>query len=373
MKFSVNKTDFFVALQKVIGVIPTKTTIPILGNILLRLEDETLFVSGTDLEISIKTSCTVYDTEEGAVAVPGRKLFEIIRELPEIPITLAVDDSNNITLSTDKGMYRFVGETDDQFPQIGVEDAETSFSIVAEKYMRMIDKTAFAVSTDELRTTLMGVLMEIVSSELRMIATDGHRLAKICDKSFHGSDQMASVILPTKALHLVAKNFEPDAMLNISIGDSHVTLADANTTIYSKVIEGQFPNYERVIPIDNDIEMVVNRELLISSVKRVSIFSSAFSQQVKFNISPSSLVIQSEDIDVGGEAQESIPVDYSGDAINIGYNAQYIQDVLRHLDTEEVIFKLRDGGSAAIVRPSEQVEDEDLMMLIMPIKLNDTV
>lgn len=373
MKFSVNKADFFQSLQKVIGVIPQKTTIPILSNVLLKLEDDTLSISGTDLEISITTKCSVFDAEDGGITVQGKRFFDIVRELPDVPITIMTDENSVLTLSTDKGTYKLVGEIEDEYPQIGVEEADATFSIALHKFCRMVDKTSFAVSNDELRTTLMGVLMQLTPTELRMAATDGHRFAKICDLTYKGNEDSTSVILPTKALQLVTKNIDESENLEIGVGENHVTFNSGNTRIFSKVIEGQFPNYDRVIPIDNDLKMFANRELMMSTVKRIAIFSSIYTHQIKFSISPSSLVIQAEDAEMGGEAQESIPVDYSGEPLQVGYNGAYIGDILRHLDSEDVVFHLKDSGSAAIIKPAVQEEDEDLMMLIMPIRISDTV
>lgn len=386
MKFSVNQADFFNSLQKIIGVIPAKTTIPILGNLLLRLESNSLEISATDLEISLRTSCPVKNGVDGALTVPARKFYELIRELPELPLVLEVDDQYHLKIETEKGLYKLIAESEDEFPEIAVEEADFEFFISSAKLERMIDKTSFAVSTDELRSTLMGVYMQVFANELRMVATDGHRLAKFVDKTFTGKDDVAPVILPIKALQLVLRNLpggkadagrqagrEEDERVKVSIGENHITFTCGQTKIYSKLIEGQFPNYERVIPIDNDLKMFVNKDLLAAAVKRVSIFANQFNHLIKFSISPSSLVIQAEDVEVGGEAQESLPVDYTGDALEIGYNAAYLLDILRHIDGSDVVFNLKDPGSAALISASEQSSEEDVIMLLMPIRLNDTL
>ncbi len=373
MKFTANKEEFFNSLQKVIGVLPAKTTIPILSNILLRLEDGKLNISGTDLEISITTTCEVSGAEDGALSVPGKRFFEIVRELPDLPLSIETDATNHLTLSNEKGLYKFMGENEEEYPHIAVEEAEVEFTLPAEKFNRMVDKTIYAVSTDELRTTLMGVYLQVFPNELRMVATDGHRLAKISDQSFSGNEATISAILPTKALHLVTRNLAPDEEVTISMGENHIVFSFASTKIYSKLIEGKFPNYDRVIPIDNQINMYINRDLLISTLKRVSIFSSPYTHQIILSLSPSSMVVQAEDVEMGGEAQESLALDYSGPEMDIGYNAAYLLDILRHVDTEEVLFELKDPGSAAIIKPSEQQEKEDLMMLLMPIRLNDQI
>lgn len=373
MKFSVNKADLFDSLQKIIGVIPTKTTIQILSNLLLSIEDEKLQLSATDLEISMNTTCNVTDGENGALTIPARKFFEIIRELPDLPITIEADDRNHIKVTTEKGVYKLIGESEEEFPQIAVEEADLEFYIASDKINRMIEKTIFAVSADELRTTLMGVYLQVFANELRMVATDGHRLAKIIDKAFTGNDKNTAVILPTKALQLVQRNIEEDERVKISIGENHITFSCGDTKIYSKLIEGQFPNYDRVIPLDNELKMYVNKDLLASAVRRVAIFANQYTHQVKFLLSSSSLLIQAEDIEIGGEAQESIPVDYTGESFDIGYNAAYMLDILRHLEVEEVVFNLKDPTSAVIIQPGEQKKDEDILMLLMPIRLNDSI
>lgn len=373
MKFSVNKTDFLESLQKVIGVLPAKTTIPVLSNLLLSLEDNELLITGTDLEISVCTMCAVSGEQNGALSIPGKRFFEIIRELPELPITIESDDNFQLTVSNDKGVYKFNGESEEEFPQIAVEDADREIVVDAEKILRMIDKTIFAVSSDELRTTLLGVYFQILPNELRMVATDGHRLSKIVNFDFKGEEDAASAILPTKALQLVSRSLAPKGRVKIALGENHVTFTFDGTTIFTKVIEGKFPNYDRVIPIDNQLQMFVNRDLLSAAVKRVAIFSSQQTHQIKLTISPSSLIVQAEDSDIGGEAKESIPVDYSGEQLDIGYNAAYLLDILRHVDSEDVLFNLKDAGSAAIIKASEQEKNEDLMMLLMPIRLNDAL
>ncbi|MDQ7051732.1 MAG: DNA polymerase III subunit beta [candidate division KSB1 bacterium] len=373
MKFNANKESFAQSLQKVVGALPAKTTIPVLNNILLRIEGDKAFFTGTDLEISITTSCPVEVLEEGTIAVPGRRFFDIIRELPDLPISLESDPMNHLQLKNDKGVYKFIGESEDEFPHIEVEEADFEFVLPAETFNRMVEKTIYAVSTDELRVTLTGVYLQILPNELRMVATDGHRLAKISYKRFQGGESTISVILPTKALNLVTKNISPETDLKALISENHVIFTFDETKIYSKVINGQYPNYERVIPIDNNIEMHVNREMLMAAVRRVSIFSNPYTHQIRFSISPSSLVVQAEDVEMGGEAQEAIPADYSGEPMEIGYNAAYILDILRHIDSENVVFRLKNPETAAIIEPSEQQENEDLMKLLMPIRLNDAV
>ncbi|MCH6558850.1 DNA polymerase III subunit beta [candidate division KSB1 bacterium] len=370
MKFKVNKKTFYQAIQNIIGVVPIKTTIPILGSILVDLQGNELNLTGTDLEVSISTRIEVQGESDGAVAVPAKILFEIVRELPEIPMEFVCDEDYKIVLNTEKGFYKLSGESKDDFPKISVEQSQGSFSIDSEKLDGMINKTIFAVSTDELRTTLMGVYLKIMPDELRMVATDGHRLVKIIDKNF-SSDLEQEAIIPTKALNLLSKNLNGTKEIKINLSEDHIIFELDKTIIFSKGIDGQFPNYERVIPADNDKELTINREQLSSSVRRVAIFSNSITHQIRFSMTKGNVKIKSEDIEFGGEAEETIDADYNYDDLDVGYNANYLLDILRHLDTDEIILKVKDQISAGIIYPINQKENEDILMLLMPIRLNE--
>jgi DNA polymerase-3 subunit beta len=208
MHFIVNKTVFLNALQKVIGVIPSKTSIPILSNILIELNETILKITGTDLEISISTEITVQPVESGALTIPAKLIVDIVRELPDIPIEINSDEKDNLTLKTEKGVYRLSGENRDEFPNIIVDENEGEVVVNSKQLSRMINKTIFAVTTDELRTTLMGVYFQIFEHELRLVATDGHRLSKIINQNFQSPGFEKSIIVPTKSLSLLLKNFE---------------------------------------------------------------------------------------------------------------------------------------------------------------------
>ena len=371
MEFKLNKKEFYQAIQSIVGVVPTKTTIPILSHLLLDVTDSELTLTGTDLEVSISTRIPVQAERGGAVAVPGKILFEIVRELPEIPIEFSCDEEFKVVLHTEKGFYRLSGQPKEEFPKIAVEESKCAFSLDTDRLVNMINKTIFAVSTDELRTTLTGVYLKASENEVRMVSTDGHRLSKIIDKSFNSPGVEGQSIIPTKALNLVLKNCQNTDTVNIKLTDDHIVFEMDNTVIYSKGIEGQFPNYERVIPVDNDKRMVVNRDLLSASVRRVAIFSNTITNQIRMSLSANKVDIQSEDIEFGGEARETVESEYRGPDLEIGYNANYLLDILRHVDTDEVIFELKDPTSAALIYPSVQNEDEDLLMLLMPIRLNE--
>ena len=382
MKFIVNKAELFQCLQRIIGVIPVKTTIPVLTNILFELDGERLRLTGTDLEVSIVTYLNVIGEQNGTAAFPAKRLFDIVRELPDLPITLESNQGNRLQMITEKGQYKIAGEASDEYPHIASESFVSQITYPVAKFMRKIEKCLFAVSTDELRTTLMGILLELRPSELRMVATDGHRLAKISDLNFSSAEVDGSLkttvqgnvlqaIIPPKALNLLMRNADQTEQVEIALSENHITFRLGATTIYSKLINGQFPNYERVIPTDNELSMVADRDTLAAAVRRAAIFANQITHQIRVSMEAGKITISAEDVEVGGEARETLGVQYDGDKMEIGYNAQYVMEILRHIDSDEVLFKLKDAGSAATIEPMQQEEGEKHMMLLMPIRLNE--
>ena len=372
MNFTVSQKEFFDALQKVIGVVPPKTTISILTCILLDLRSGKLSLTGTDLEISITTTLDVNSSEEGSVAIPAKILVEIVRELPDVPLNIFSDADNKVTIKTEKGEYKLSTQPKEDFPQISVEEGELSFQMDSGLLGRMAEQTMFAVSADELRPALTGINMELLPGEIRFVATDGHRLAKITvSNGMIADDVRRNLIIPTKTLHLLLRNFEDDATVGLQIGEDHIVFTLDRAVVYSKLISGTYPNYERVLPKDNELRLQINRELLISSLRRVSIFSSSLTHQVRLMVAAEEVTVRSEDIEFGAEAKEVIPASFNGEWLQIGYNSNYLMDVLRHLDGEEVVFELKDAASAAILKPVERREGEELLMLLMPIRINE--
>lgn len=373
MNFTVSKKDFFESLQKVIGVVPQKTTISILTCILFDLRDGKLFLTGTDLEISITTSLDVSSTEEGSAAVPAKILVEIVRELPDVPLTILSDTDNRVTIRTEKGEYKISTQPREDFPKISVEEGELVFQMDAALLSRMAEQTMFAVSADELRPALTGINVELMPGEIRFVATDGHRLSKVTAANALLTDEVRrNLIVPTKTLHLLLRNIgQNDEKVGLQIGEDHIVFTLERAVVYSKLINGTYPNYERVLPKDNDKIMQINRDLLVATLRRVSIFSSSLTHQVRMMISPEEVTIRSEDIEFGAEAREVIPASFNGEWLQIGYNSNYLMDVLRHLEGEEILFELKDATSAAILKPVENKAQEEVVMLLMPIRINE--
>ena len=372
MNFTISKSVLYDALQKVVGVVPQKTTISILTCILLELEDNKLRLTGTDLEISVTLSLDVDGSGNGAVAIPAKLFSEIVRELPDVPLSFATEAGDKVILSTEKGEYKIAAQPKEDFPKISVEQSDLEFDLEGELLSRLTNKTIFAVSNDELRPALTGILMELLPHEIRFVGTDGHRLSRIASSKFSAPDETQhNLIVPTKALNLMLKSLNEEETVSIKIGEDHIVFSLENSIIYSKLINGTYPNYERVIPDDNDRKLIVERELLISTLRRVSIFSSSLTHQVRLVLSPSEMTIHSEDIEFGAEAKETIPASFNGNWLQIGYNSNYLIDILRHLDSDQLVFELKDSVSAAVIYPPEQEPDEILTMLLMPIRINE--
>ena len=370
MNFTVSRNDLYKALQKIINVIPSKSTIEILYNVLLTAEDSKLKIIATDLEITQIAWCECNITETGAIALPGKLLSDILREMPDTNLDFSVDTNLKIDIKSNFGEYKLSGQNKNDFPNIPVIEQEQNILIKNKNFKRMIEKTIFACSTDNLRPALTGVYCQIFNDQIRMVSTDGHRLVKVINTEFKSPDFQRDVIIPTRALNFVARNLEDDGEQKITLGQNHVLFTFENTMIYTRIIGEPYPDYDRVIPVDNSKELLIDREALISSIKRVSLFSNPLSSQIRINLSENKLNLYAQDVDFGGEAQETVDCQYSSPDIELAYNAHYLLDIMRHIDTEKVKILIENPDGAGLVYPSDQNKNEELLMLIMPVRLS---
>ena len=368
MKFNASSSDLVKALSAVSGAVPNKATLPILETILFESEDGKLRLTATDLEISIIEYMSADIEEDGAVAIPARRLIETLRQLPDIPVSFEVDDNFNIKFRTDKGTYKLVGEDPDEFPEVPNLNEGQKLETTKDDILKAIDKTLFAVSDDDLRPAMMGVLFEIGPDESKFVATDGHRLVKFI-KSDLTADQEMKFIVPEKALNLVQKALHAEEC-DMTVTEDHVRFKSGNTIVITRLINEQYPNYESVIPRDNDKLMRIDKEQMLATVKRVSIFSSSTTRQIRLQLHKDKITIRAEDIDMSSEAKETISCEYENDEIEIGFNAKYLADVLGNVDDEEIHFEFSTPNRAGIVKPSEEDENEQMLMLVMPVMLN---
>lgn len=383
MRFTVSSNDLLKALTAVAGVVPSKATLPILECMLFEAEEDALRLSATDLEISIVEQLPIQlelqNGKEGArrVAVPARRLLETLRALPDLPVTFSADASFNVTLTTEQGHYKMVGFDGADYPALPELDEAHSLTVDAALLRRAIQKTAFAVSKDTLRPAMMGIFFQVLPEEGRVVATDGHRLVRLRLQELI-SRKPLEFIVPEKATTLVARlAAQLDGTCTIRVDERHVAfeIVDARqqmrpVRIISRLIDEVYPNYEAVIPVENDRRLVVDRDAFLSAVKRVGLYASSTTNQVRLTLKADHVEIAAEDIERASEAYERVPCAYDGEPMVIGFNAGYLTEVLGNVDSDEVVLEFSSPNRAGVVMPHDQTEGEDLLMLIMPVMLN---
>ncbi len=376
MRFNVSSNELLKALTAVAGVVPSKATLPILECILFEAEEGALRLSATDLEISIVERLPIQlelqNGKEGArrVAVPARRLLETLRALPDLPVQFSADTSFNVTLTTDQGHYKMVGFDGADYPALPELDEAHSLRVDAALLRRAIQKTAFAVSKDTLRPAMMGIFFQVLPEEGRVVSTDGHRLVRLRLRELI-SETPLEFIVPEKATTLVAKlAAQLDGTCTIRVDERHVAFEMGPVRIISRLIDEVYPNYEAVIPVENDRRLVVDRDAFLSAVKRVGLYASSTTNQVRLTLEPDHVEIAAEDIERASEAYERVPCAYDGEPMVIGFNAGYLTEVLGNVDSDEVVLEFSSPNRAGVVMPQEQAEGEDLLMLIMPVMLN---
>jgi len=368
MKFSIPCVELKRCLQHITGVIPSKTTLPALNQILLQAKNGTLTITATDLEISIKITVQASVETEGSITITGRLLYDFVREIPDAPLQFSVEDKS-IHIQYPRGKYTFFGQDPLEYPQLPEIEKKQSLTINKRALFRHLDKVIFAVAVEELRPALTGVLFQIRQKEYRLVSTDGHRLVKIINTNFSAPEDIPDVIIPVKALNLLLKVFgDGEGEINLSFAQRYVLFESENAAISATLIEGKFPEYERVIPTNEHKQLIINREQFNSSLRAASVVAHHINQQIKLSIQSDKVNIFAQDMDLG-EGVETVEAEYTGDPIEIGFSASYLLAILNHIDTEHVKLRFDTPVSAALVFPMVQREGEDILMLVMPIKL----
>ena len=373
MKFTASSAELLKALTVVSGAVPSKSTLPILECILFEQSGDTLRLSATDLEISIVQQLAVHFDADQAdrpdrVAVPAKRLLDTLRALPDLPLSFSTDPERNIQLQTDQGVYKMVGHDGADYPALPDLTGEIALEQSGPLLRRAIQKTSFAVSKDALRPAMMGIYFQISTTNTRMVATDGHRLVRLTLEQI-SSENPIQFIVPEKALNLVARIAENERC-EIQIDNSYVCFDFGDSRVLARLIDENYPNYEAVIPVENDRRLVVNRDAMLAAVKRVGLYSSTMTNQIRLSISKDQVEISAEDIERSSEARETVMCEYEDEDMVIGFNASYLMEVLSHIDTDDIMFELSSPNRAGIVTPLEQAEGEQQLMLIMPVMLN---
>jgi DNA polymerase-3 subunit beta len=372
MKLSTSKTEFQTALQKLSRATPTRSTLPILSCVLFQVDEGNTILRSTDLEITIVVTLAASIEEPGSAAIPLQTLVDITNELPEdARLTISVDDKYKVELKTDVGTYDIMGKPPEEFPAMPEVDNRKSVGVSTEALRSIIQTTSFAVSRDELKPALTGVLFRFGKDELTAVATDGHRLVRYIRSDYQSQEFSGDVIVPKKFLNLISTALSGEESTQMWLGDNHLTATIGSDTYFTRIIDERFPDYESVIPKDNDKELKVDRFALLSAVKRVSIFSNKSTHQIALDLKEAGSRITTEDPEKSSRAQEQVVCEYRGDDLLIGYNASYLKDILTHIDAESIVIKLKTPISAALFYPESQEKNIDLTMLLMPIRLND--
>ena len=371
MKFSINRKTLLNTLQFLSKAIPTRSTLPIIGCALFTQKENKLTIRSTDLEIAISIDCKIENYEKGSIAIPLNKLLEITSAISEDNIDISVSDVGKVSIKSKVGRYTIMGQSNEEFPAEQVVENGTSISIGGTELITIINNTAYATSRDDLKPVLQGVLFQIDETGFVTVATDGHRMVKFEKKDVNTQEYKGSVVVPYKFLMLLNSKLQEENEATIIIGDNNIQAKLEEGTITSRIIKDPYPDYEGVIPKDNTKTLIVDRELFVQAIKRVSIFSNKSSRQVALNISENRIIITTEDPENITSGKESLDCNYDGDPMTIGYNAQYLKEVLQHQQSDEIKILLKSPLNAGLFLPMEQNENENKTTLLMPIRLHD--
>jgi DNA polymerase-3 subunit beta len=371
MKFSIGRQDLERAIQRVLAVVSPKTTLPVLANFLVEADakSKSIALTATDLDMTVTTSADAEIETGGSVTLPAKRFAEIVRELASDTVEVAAE-GEEISIQSGKSKFKIVGIPTEEFPTLPKSDPASTFSVDASLLGKMVEKVSFCTSKDETRPSLNGAYWEFLADSMGMTATDGHRLAtfKVAGKFKPLAGK--SMIVPPKALSHVVRiiSSEDEEDVKVSVKENHVAFFIGTTVINSRLLEGPFPNYKQVIPSDNDKELVVDRVGLTGAVRRVAVLADVMTHQVRLTLTKKKvqLVVSTPDV---GEAKEEIAGAFSSDKLEVGYNANYLLEVLKHIEGDDAVFLLGSPVGAAIVRAAEEPEGEEYMCLLMPLRL----
>jgi DNA polymerase-3 subunit beta len=371
MKLTITREQFQEGLVAVAASVPAKTTLPILSNILLEATKDGIRLSGTDLDISVSTTVSASVEQEGAITLPARKLVEIIRELPSAAIRLTASGEQRVTIECGRSRFRLLGLPREEFPAFPTLKFEGGWRTSSRELQKLIGHVAFAASTEESRPILNGVLWELRPERMRMVATNGHRLARmdVPTSETQGASQ-ADLIVPPKALDQIRRLFGTEETVEIARNENHLGFRTGSTQVFTRLIEGPYPNYEQVIPRDNDKSATADKAALTSALRRMSIVASDQTHRIRMAFANGSckLSVQTPDL---GEAQEELNVSYEGDPLEIGFNAAYLLEILKYIPTDEVRMTFKAPERAATCEPVGWDDAASYLALVMPLRLVD--
>jgi DNA polymerase-3 subunit beta len=370
MKFIVSSSALLKQLQHISGVINANTVLPILEDFLFEVEKNKLSVVATDLETVMRVQLDIEAKDSGKVCIPARILMDSLKNIPDQPLTFHIDKNFGIEITSDNGKYKVMGENPDNFPKEPAADDTTSFKMTASALVTAINKTIFATSNDDLRPAMTGVFFELDKKGIQFVATDAHRLVRykrkdvVCPKN-------DSFIVPRKPLNLLKSAIPSnDDEITISYNSNHLFVKHGTTQMSCRLIDARFPDYKVVIPSENPYRLTVNRNDFQGALRRVSVFSNKSTNQVALSIAGSELELKAQDVDFSFEGDERMKCQYNGEDMMIAFNARFLIEMLGAANSDEVNIELSTPTKAGLIKPAEQDENEELLMLVMPLMLN---
>ncbi len=370
MEFTASKDDLLRELGLIQGIVERKNTIPVLANVLIEAQGSRVELVATDLDVGLRSRVPAEVTDEGALTLSAKKLYEIVRAVPEASIRVKELENHWASVTAGRSYFKMVGLSNNEFPSLAEPPAEPLCSLAGDALREMVHKTSFAITADESRYFLNGARLEIRPAELRMIATDGHRLAYIAVPRGGEGQGEAKFIVPRKTLLELVKILgeDPEARIDLTEGENHLFFRLGERLLVSKKVEDQFPAYEKVIPQGNDRLVEVEREALAGAIRRVSLLANERSRAVRLAIQEGTMEVSSQSPELG-EARESVEVNYQGDELTIGFNGQYLLDFLGAADSRRIRMELKDDASQGLLRPSEEGAEKDYRYVVMPMRL----
>ena len=345
--------------------------LPILEDFLFEIEKNKLTVIATDLETVMKIHMEIEAKDSGKVCIPGKILMDSLKNIADQPLTFNIDKNYSIEITSDNGKYKVMGENPDNFPREPQADESNAFTMPSSALVTAINKTIFAVSSDDLRPAMTGVYFELDKKGITFVATDAHRLVRFTRKNIK-CPQKDSFIVPKKPLSLLKSSLpDNEDELTISYNNNHLFVTHGGTELVCRLIDARFPDYKVVIPTDNPYKMIVNKNDFQNALRRVSVFSNKSTNQIALAISGNHLQLTAQDVDFSNEGNERMSCQYDGEDLQIAFNAKFLIEMLNGADTQDVLMELSTPTKAGILKPAEQAEDEELLMLVMPLMLNN--
>lgn len=376
MELTVGKADLQKELQLCQGVVEKRSTIPILSNVLLKAADGRLQIAATDLDVTILSSCSARVVTPGGVTIEAKRLFDIVRSLPDEDVHITLQDNNSVNIEAGTAKFRLLGLPAEDYPTLPTVNVAEGYSIPLDELKTMVGKVKFAITHEETRFQLNGALLKVQPNKLEMVATDGHRMALINfpsaitgGKGKKGSD--LTILIPRKALDEILRlEGDENGAVKFGVSDNQLFFEAGDRRLLARMIDVNFPNYMEVISRDNDRKVLVDRERLLSTIKRISLVANERTRAVRFDFAPGKLTVSSTNPELG-DARETVPIDYAGQPFFVGLNAAYVMDFLSATDTPSVSLDLKDENSQCIGRPATAAEDlpYDYLYVVMPMRL----